>query len=135
MNGPLIAAGSLAVVATAIHGAGGELIVVRKLSLESLPRTRFGGPRMTKTMLHVSWHIATAAFLTVAVGLLLAGSALDGDTADAVAVLAAAGATGFAAVAVGLGFAYMRSPKFLFRHLGPLALTAIAVLAWLGIAV
>lgn len=130
MNGFLLAAGAIALVATAIHGAAGELLVVRKLSPEALPSTRFGRPRMTKTMIHVSWHIATSAFLAVAVALLLAGSVLDGDVAHAVGVLAAAAATAFAAVAVVLGGAH--SPRALLRHGGPAALTAVAVLAWLG---
>ena len=43
MNVPLIVAGSLAVIGAAIHGAAGERLVVRKLSLDVLPPTRFGG--------------------------------------------------------------------------------------------
>jgi hypothetical protein len=132
MNGPLVIAGLLAVVATAIHGAGGEVLVVRKLSLEALPSSRFGGPRMTMVMIHVTWHLTTVAFLTVAVALLLSGTVLDGDAARAIALVAASAATGFAAIALGLGFTYMRSPRSLFRHLGPLVLTAIAALAWWG---
>ena len=132
MNVPLIAAGCLAVVATAVHGAGGELLVVRKLSLDALPGTRFGGPRTTKSMIHVTWHLTTVAFLTVGCALLLAGSVLDGDTARAMALLAASAATGFAALAVGLGVGYARSPRILIRHLGPLVLTATAALAWWG---
>jgi hypothetical protein len=47
-------------------------------------------------------------------------------------LVAAAAATGFAAVAVGIAAAYAQSPRFLFRHLGPLVLTATAALAWWG---
>jgi hypothetical protein len=47
-------------------------------------------------------------------------------------LMAAGAATGFAALAVGLGGAYMRSPRSLLRHPGPAVLTAAAVLAWLG---
>ena len=130
---PLIAAGSLGVLAAAVHGAGGELLVVRRLSLGMLPSSRFGGPRMTKAMIHVSWHVTTIAFLTAGVALLLSGSVLDGDAARGIGLVAAAAFTGFAAVAVGLGAAYMRSPRFLFRHLGPVALTATAALAWWGV--
>ncbi len=43
------------------------------------------------------------------------------------------GSTGFAALAVGLGAAYTRSPRFLFRHPGPAVLTATAALAWWGV--
>ena len=132
---PLILAGSLGVLAAAVHGAGGELLVVRQLSLERLPRTRFGGARMTMAMLHVSWHATTFAFLVAGVALLLSGSVLDGDAARGTGFVAAAAFTGYAAVAMGLGAAYMRSPRFLFRHLGPLALTATAALAWWGVLV
>jgi hypothetical protein len=132
VNGWLIAAGSIAILGAAIHGVGGEMLVVRKLSPGVLPPTRFGGARMTEAMIHVTWHITTVAFLTVGIALVLAGSVLDGDTARGVALVGAAASTGFAAVAVGLGAAYMRSPRTLFRHPGPIALTATAALAWLG---
>ena len=130
MDGFLLAAGAIALIATAIHGVAGELLVVRALSPESLPRTRFGGPRMTRTMIHVTWHIATGAFLTVGVALLLAGSVLHGDASRAAGFVAAAGASAFASVAVVL--AGVSSPRALLRHGGPAALTATAVLAWLG---
>jgi hypothetical protein len=130
-SAPLIAAGSLAVLGAAIHGVGGE-VVVRKLSPGTLPSTRFGGPRTTKTMIHVSWHLATIAFLTVGSALLLSGSVLDGDAARGIALLAAGASTGFAAVAVGVGAAYTQSPRALFRHPGPAVLTATAALAWWG---
>ena len=132
MNVPLIAAGCLAILAAAIHGVGGEVLVVRKLSLGTLPPTRFGGPRMTKAMIHVTWHVTTVAFLTVGSALLLSGSVLDGDTARAIGLAAAAASTGFAVVAVGIGAAYMRSPRGLLRHLGPVVLAATAALSWLG---
>jgi hypothetical protein len=131
-NAALIAAGLLGFVAAAIHGVAGEILVVRKLSLDRLDRSPFGGPRMTKAMIHVTWHITTLAFLVVGVALLLSATILEGDTAEAVAVLAAAAMTGYAAIAVGLGAAYMRSPRFLFRHLGPATLTLTAALAWAG---
>src|SRR5918912_1065368 len=108
MNGFLLAAGVLALVATAVHGAAGELIVVRKLSPDALPSTRFGGGGMTKAMIQVAWHITTSAFLAVALALLLAGSVLDGDVAHAIGLMAAAAATAFAAAAGVLGGA--RSP-------------------------
>ena len=134
MAGALIAGGCLGLLAAAIHGIAGEVRVVRKLSLETLPRTSFGGPWMTKAMIHVTWHITTAAFLTVGCALLLAGTVLDDDTAQAIALIAAGASTGFAVVAVGLGAAYMRSPRALLQHPGPVALSAIAVLAWVGAA-
>jgi hypothetical protein len=93
-----------------------------------LPSSRFGGPATTKTMIHVTWHMTTIAFLTVGSALLLSGSVLDGDTARAIGLLAASASTGFAALAVGLG----ASPGSLFRHPGPAVLSATAALAWWG---
>src|SRR6266540_205774 len=79
VNVPLIVAGSLAILGAAIHGVGGEVLVVRKLSPGMLPSSPFGGPRMTKSMIHVTWHMTTIAFLTVGSALLLSGSVLRGD--------------------------------------------------------
>ena len=129
---PLIVAGSLAILGAGVHGVGGELLVVRKLSPAVLPGSRFGGPRMTQTMIHVTWHMTTIAFLTVGCALLLAGTVLDGDTARGFGLLAAGASTGFAALAVGLGLALGASPRTMLRHPGPAVLTLTAVLAWWG---
>jgi hypothetical protein len=133
MNIPLIIAGSGAILGAAIHGVGGEVLVIRKLSPQLLPSSRFGGPRTTKTMIHVTWHLTTIAFLTVGLALLLSGSVLHGDTAQGIGVVAAAMSTGFAVLTVGLGAAYARSPRSLLRHPGAALLTATAVLAWWGV--
>jgi hypothetical protein len=132
VNVPLIVAGALALLGAAIHGVAGEVHVVRKLTPATLPSSRFGGPRTTKTMIHVTWHLTTVAFLTVATGLLLSGSVLHGDAARGIALLATGASTGFAALTVGLGVAYARSPRSLFLHPGPAVLTVSAVLAWWG---
>src|SRR3954467_3001682 len=101
MSVPLIAAGGLAILGAAVHGVGGEVLVVRKLSPGMLPASRFGGPRATRTMIHTTWHMTTVAFLTVGSALLVAGSVLHGDTARGIGLVAAGASTGFAAVAVG----------------------------------
>jgi hypothetical protein len=132
VNVPLVIAGSIAVVAAVIHGGAGEYLVVRKLSAETLPPTRFGGPRMTKAMIHVTWHLVTVAFLTVAVALILAGSVVDGEASRAISVVAAAAATAFAAVALGIGGA-TQSPRSVLTHPGPAVLTALAAFAWWGV--
>jgi hypothetical protein len=132
LSAPLVVAGSLALAGAAIHGAGGELLVIRKLSPAVLPSSPFGGPRMTQAMIHVTWHMTTIAFLAVGVALLLSGTVLEGDVAQGLGILGATAATGFAVLAVGLGAAYMRSPRTLLRHPGPAVLTAVAALAWWG---
>ncbi len=133
VNVPLIVAGSLAILGAAIHGVGGEVLVVRKLSAEVLPSSAFGGPRTTKLMIHVTWHLTTIAFLIVGSALLLAGSVLHGDTARGIGLGAACASTGFAVIAVGLTAAYAQSPRSLFRHPGPVLLTVTAALAWWGV--
>ena len=134
MNAPLIAAGSLGILGAAIHGVAGELLVVRKIAPDVLPPTRFGGASMTKAMIHVTWHLTTVAFLTVGVALVLAGSALEGDTAHGIAVVGAVASTGFATVAALLGGAHKQFPRVILRHPAPILLTAAAVLAWIGAA-
>jgi hypothetical protein len=133
MSAPLIAAGSLAVIGAAVHGVGGEVLVVKKLSLDRLSGSPFGGPRMTKAMIHVTWHLTTIAFLTVGVALVLSGSVLDGDIARGVGLFAAGTAAAFALVVLALGAAEMESPRQLLRHPGPIVLTATAALAWWGV--
>ena len=132
MNVLLILAGSLGILGSAVHGGAGEVLVVRRLSPETLPSTRFGGPRTTKSMIHVSWHLATVAFLTVGCALVLSGTVLHGDAARGIGLVAAVASTGFAALTVGLGVAYARSPRAVLRHPGPVLLTATAALAWCG---
>ena len=132
MDAPLLIAGCLGVLAATVHGAGGEVLVVRSLAIDLLPSSRFGGPRMTKAMIHVTWHVTTFAFLVCGVAMLIAATALDGDARRAVGVLGAVAFTGFGALAIGIGAAYMRSPRGLFTHPGPLVLSATAALAWWG---
>jgi hypothetical protein len=89
---------------------------------------------MTRAMIHVSWHLVTVAFLTVGAAMVVAGTVVHGDVARGIALLAAVACTGFAAVVVGLGAVDTRSPRSLYRHPGPLVLTATAALAWWGAA-
>lgn len=132
MSVPLVVAGSLAILGAGIHGVGGEILVMRPLAREALPGSSFGGPRMTRAMIHVTWHLTTVAFFAVGVALLLSGSVLEGDAARGIRLIAAGTSTAFAAVVVGLGAADLRDPRSLFRHPGPIVLTATAALAWWG---
>jgi len=83
---------------------------VRNLSPDVLPSSAFGGPRTTKPMIHVTWHLITIAFLAVGSALLLSGSVLHGDSARGIGMFAAGATTGFAAIATGLTAAYTKSP-------------------------
>ena len=130
MNVPLFLAGLLALVGAGAHGVGGELFVVRRLWEGRLPSTRFGGAGMTRSMVHVTWHITSFAFLAVGVGMIVSGAVLDGDAADALAWFCAAAFTGFAAITVVLGGG--GRPRSVVRHPGPVLLAATAALAWWG---
>ena len=132
MNVPLLVSGSLALIGAAVHGVGGEVLVVRRLSPGVLPATPFGGPKTTKTMIRVSWHVTTIAFLAVGSLLILSGSVLHGDTARAIGLVGASTSTAFAALLVGAACAH--GPRSLLRHPGPVMLTTVAALAWWGIA-
>jgi hypothetical protein len=132
VNVPLLVAGSLALIGAAVHGVGGEVFVVRRLSPGVLPTSPFGGPEITKTMIRVSWHVTTIAFLSVGSVLILSGSVLHGGTARAIGLVGASTSTAFAALLVGAACAH--GPRSLFRHPGPVMLTTVAVLAWWGIA-
>ncbi len=129
MNPPLLAAGTLALVGAAVHGLGGELLVVRELSPRTLPPSRFGGPSMTKAMIQASWHMTTVAF--VALGILeLYAATVSGGAGRGAEVIAAITFTAFAAVAVAAG--HRRFPGVLLRHPGPVLLATVAGLAWWG---
>ena len=127
MDLPLIIAGSIAVVSAALHVAGGEALM-RRVSPEVLPRQGPGGQRQTKMEIHINWQLVTITFLVLGVGLLLSGSVLDGDSARALALFAAATVTCFAVLAAGLVAAY----SSVLLHGAPAALTAVAALAWWG---
>ncbi len=131
MNVPLLTAGLFMTLAAAIHGGVGEALVIRKLPATTLPPTHLGGPNMTRTMIHATWHITTVAFLVIAAAFVLAAAVPNGATAHALALLAAVATTGFAAVAVGLGVAAL-SPRAFVRHPAPALLTITVALAWWG---
>ena len=127
----LIVAGSFALLGAGIHGIAGDLLVVRKLSPDTLPATRFGSAQMSKAMIHVTWHLATIALLTVGALLVLSGAGIDHDAARWMSLVGACAATGIAAVAVVLGGS-AASPRAALRHPGPAVLTITAAVAWWG---
>lgn len=133
MNPPLIVAGCLALLGAAIHGVGGETLLLRRLSPEVLPPTGLGGPRTTRLVLHITWHLTTVAFVGVGAALLLSGAILHGESARGIALFTACMATGFAAVMIMMTTASTRSARSLVRHPAPALFTAIAALAWWGV--
>jgi hypothetical protein len=96
---------------------------------------------MTMTMIRASWHLATILFVTTGTTLVLAGSVLDGDTARAVGLVGAAASTGFTVIILGLVLAQapgalrsgVRHERRALFHPAPLLVTAVTVLAWLGV--
>lgn len=131
MNIPLLLAGIMAFVAAAIHGIGGEVLVVRRLDVGSLPRTPFGGPAASKLMIHVSWHLVTATFVVFGAAMAACGFDDAPEACRRTAILAASAFSVFAAITIASG-AWSLGLTALFRHPAPAALTAIAVLAWWG---
>lgn len=132
MNVPFVIAGALSLVGAAVHGVAGELLVIRRLSPGVLPASSFGGPRTTKSMIHVSWHLTTIAFLGTGAALIVSGAALAGAKAQAVGEVGAAATTGFAALTLAMGVAYAGSARALLRHPAPVILGVAAALAWVG---
>lgn len=128
----LIAAGALALLAAGVHGIAGEILVIRRLSPATLPASPFGGARTTQAMIHATWHMTTAAFLSAGVALVLSGAVLEDGAARALGILGAAAFSAYALVAVALGAAHTRDPRGLLRHPGPAMLTATAAIAWWG---
>ncbi len=72
MNWPLIAAGSLSLMGSAIHGVVGDRIV-RRIDEASLPGNPFQGVS-TMLLIRVTWHFVTIAFLVLGVALLVVGA-------------------------------------------------------------
>lgn len=130
MNVPLVLAGVLALGTAVGHALIGETIVLRKLSLDGLPSTRFGGPSATKAMIRVAWHLGTIAYLALGSALVASGSAAPGDVQRGVGFVAAGCLTGFAALAVAA--ALREGPRLLLRHPAPGAFSVVAALAWWG---
>jgi hypothetical protein len=84
---------------------------------------------MTMTMIRVTWHITTIAFVELAV-LEIYAAVVSGGATREVELLAAGTATAFAAWAIGAGL--RQGPAAVLRHRGPLVLATIAALTWWG---
>ena len=134
MNLPFVIGGALALMGAAIHGGAGEALVVGKLRHETLFPTRFGGPRMTKLMIRVTWHITTLAFLVIGSAMIVCAPADAGGACGGVGPIAAVAFASFGVLALALAVAAEgpRAPRLLLRHPGPLVFVLVAALAWWG---
>jgi hypothetical protein len=124
-----IVAGTLALVGAAIHGGGGEAMVLRRLFSGELPSTPFGGPGATRVMIRVTWHIVTLTFAAMGSALATCGFLGPGEGCRGIGVVAASSFTGFLALAV---VVVLQRPRTLFSHPGPLLFLTVAALAWWG---
>jgi hypothetical protein len=135
VNAQLLVAGSLLLIAAAVHGAGGEVLVVRKLT--DLPPTPIGGRSMTRIMVRVTWHIVTIAFVTLGAGLTVCGGLASGAACDGIGLAAASAFTAISALTFAVAFrefGFRQSLRIaLLRHQAPLVFVAVAALAWWGI--
>lgn len=134
MNFPFAIAGALSLLAAAIHGGAGEVLVVRKLSTEALFPTRFGGPTFTKLMIRATWHITTLAFLVIGSAMIACAPAGSSQACGGVGRLTAIAFASFAALTIGL--VARRGPRAMLRalrrHPAPMVFVVVAVLAWCG---
>jgi hypothetical protein len=131
VNVPYVIAAGLAVVGAAVHGLGGEVWILRRLRTDTLPSTPFGGPRPTRVMIGVTWHLATVTMAVMGASLLGCGGSTPGAHCSGVGRLVATLFAAFALLSVLQGVT-LRQPRLLFRHLGPWVFAAVAVLAWVG---
>jgi hypothetical protein len=91
MNAPLLVAGIMALVGGAAHSYLGErLVLIPLFQNADLPRTRFGGPRFTRSMVRFAWHFfSLVVWSTAAFFLAISLGVFGGGDWTAVRVLAA----------------------------------------------
>jgi hypothetical protein len=124
-----LVAGALSLIGAAVHGRGGEVLILRKLFSRELPSSRFGGPAATRVIIRVSWHIVTLTFAAFGSALATCGFLGPGDACRGVGVVAASSFTGFLALAI---VVVLQRPRRIPRHAGPLVFLTVAALAWWG---
>ena len=131
VNIALLLAGVMSFGAAAIHGIAGDVLIVRRLDVGSLPSTRFGGPAASKLMIRVTWHLLTATFVVLGIAMVACGFDDAHDACRRTGILGASAFSAFAVVTIASGVA-RSGPAGLFRHPAPAAFSVIAVLAWWG---
>jgi hypothetical protein len=130
MNVPFAVAGALALTGAAIHGIVGEKIVVMRLSLETLPSSKFGGPSFTKVMIRAAWHITTLVFIVLGSALVACAPGDSGGACDGVGRISAIAFAAFTALTMGLAAPHIRRARL--RHPAPLLFALVAALSWWG---
>ena len=85
---------------------------------------------MTKSMIRVTWHITTIAFLVLGSAMAACAAAGSNRTCEGVGQVAAISYTGFAVLTIVLGAQQL--PKALLRHPAPLLFVSVAGFAWWG---
>ncbi|MDQ3956229.1 MAG: hypothetical protein M3285_11850 [Actinomycetota bacterium] len=131
MNWPLIAAGSLSLMGSAIHGVVGDRIV-RRIDEASLPGNPFQGVS-TMLLIRVTWHFVTIAFLVLGVALLVVGAKPEVTATSGVAYVAGAAFACWSVFALVAGF--RRGGIRVFKsHPGPIAFVVTVVLISWGAA-
>ena len=131
MNIALLVAGVMSFAAAAFHGIAGDALIVRRLDVAALPRTRFGGPAASKQMIRVTWHLLTATFVALGTAMVVCGFNDSHDACRRTGILAASAFTAFALITIASGVT-RSGPAGAFRHPAPAGFIVIAGLALWG---
>ncbi len=130
MNWALIAAGSLSLMGSVIHGVVGDRIV-RRIDDASLPRNPFKG-LSTKLLIRVTWHFVTIAFLVLGIALVVVGTKPGITAASGVAYVAGAALACWSVFALIAGF--RRGGIRVFKaHPGPIGFLLTVLLIFWGV--
>jgi hypothetical protein len=128
MNWALLAAGSLSLMGSVIHGVVGDRIV-RRIDDASLPGNPFTGVS-TKVLIRVTWHFVTIAFFVLGVALVATGAKPHIAAATGVAYVAGAAFAGWSIFALTAGFKHGGMRAFT-AHPGPVIfLLTVVLISW-----
>ncbi len=129
MNWALIAAGSLSLTASVIHGVVGDRIV-RRIDEAALPGNPFKD-LSSKVLIWVTWHFVTIAFLVLGIALVVVGTRPDATAASGVAYVAGAAFACWSVFALVVGF--RRGGIRVFKsHPGPVIFLLTVLLIFWG---
>src|SRR5262245_57909120 len=123
MNVYFSAAGGLAILVALVHSVAGELLILRRLNVDSLPRVA-GSGEFAGRALRFSWHLCSIFALGFA-AMLLRRSLLSAPGSEVTFFMQA---TALSIGAAGLLVLFVSRGK----HPGWIGLVAVALLTWLG---